>query len=81
MCKYCEPIRAGEYASPFKITKWPTMPLEANSRAQILNESSVVNVKAIVLYCGLEDEPIYEHSGVPIKYCPWCGKKLEVKSE
>lgn len=77
MCKYCSPIRAGMYASPFKITKWPKMPPEANSRAQILNERAVDNVRAIVLYCGLADEPVWSHSGVPIKYCPFCGRKLE----
>lgn len=81
MCKYCSPIRAGMYASPLRITKWPNTPVEANSRAQILDERGVDNIQAIVLYCGLVDEPVWEHSGVPIKYCPWCGNKLEVKSE
>lgn len=77
MCKYCDPIIAGEYASPFKITKWPTMPPEANSRAQIIDERGVDNVKSIVLYCGLADEPIWQHPGTPIRYCPWCGCKLK----
>lgn len=79
MCKYCGPIRAGMYASPFKITRWPKMSPEVNSRTQIINEKAVDNVRAIVLYCGLADEPVYEHSRVPIKYYPWCGKKLEEK--
>lgn len=77
MCKYCAPIVAGEYASPKKITKWPHRAPEANSQAQIIDETSVTNVGAIVLYCGLADEPVWKHSGVPIKYCPFCGRKLK----
>lgn len=79
MCKYCDPIRAGKYASPVKITKWSGMHPIVNSRAQILNEKDIDSSKAIVLYCGLATSPFWQFSGVPIKYCPWCGQKLEEK--
>lgn len=77
MCKYCDPIRNGDYASPPKIIKWPARSSDENVRAQIINETGVRNVRAVVLYCGFADEPTWSHNGVPIKYCPWCGQKLE----